>query len=776
MSARGIAIPASPSPSSEDQPEELAAALRLRAVLDSALDCIILVDAQGRILDWNPAAELTFGHTRAEVMGRLLPEVIGAAAQLHVLGPRAELTALRKDGTEFPAELSRVQSGGFSVVTVRDASERKREEAAWRDNSERPGAVARATKDIIWLWDLASGQLICNEAAGRTFRYPPGQIGETFDWWCERIHAEDRQRVTAGIRGALARQREAWADEYRFLRGDGSYATVLHRGLVSRNQRGEPLRMIGSFVDLTERRHAETVQMRLAALVESSQDAIIGLTIDGLVEQWNRGAEKLLGYSAQEANGRSIVELITPEDKRAHARELVECLRRGDAIPPFESVRRRKDGRLVDVSITLSPIPDASGQVTRFSAILRDISERKRMQAQLEQAERLASVGTLAAGVAHEINNPLAYVMANLGFAVEELQRLVAPSEPGQPDASGPADPKMIRELLDSLGEALQGTARVKQIVRDLKLFARADEERVGPVDVQPVIDSSINIVWGEIRHRARLTKDYGVVPAAQANQSRLGQVMINLLVNAAHAIREGAVEDNEICVRTREAGRGWVAIEVSDTGSGIPPQLLPRIFDPFFTTKPVGVGTGLGLAICHGIVTALGGEIQVSSVLGQGSTFRVLLPGAGAQTAGSLAPAPKEAAPVTSAPARERRPRVLVIDDEPVLLATLTRALGKDFDLTVERSGRAALARLEQDDTFDHILCDLMMPELTGMDLYEQLCVSKRPVARRIVFMTGGVFTTRARDFLGRVPNRLIEKPFSVNALREALSARSDP
>src|SRR4029079_12566875 len=182
-------------------------------------------------------------------------------------------------------------------------------------------------------------------------------------------------------------------------------------------------------------------------------------------------------------------------------------------------------------------------------------------------------------------------------------------------------------EAGEGLAEARQGAERVRNIVRDLRVFARGDEEQSGPVALRRVLDSSINIAWNEIRHRARLVKDYGDTPMVEANESRLGQVFLNLLLNAAHAISEGETERNEIRVSTRTDGRGHAIIEIRDTGGGIPPDIRDRIFDPFFTTKAAGEGTGLGLWICSGILSALGGEISVDSDVGRGSTFRVMLP-----------------------------------------------------------------------------------------------------------------------------------------------------
>jgi signal transduction histidine kinase len=382
------------------------------------------------------------------------------------------------------------------------------------------------------------------------------------------------------------------------------------------------------------------------------------------------------------------------------------------------------------------------------------------------QAERLASMGTLAAGVAHEINNPLTYVMANIGFVSERLAKmgreLGGGAERGGLSADRlPLGPQ-IEELRLALTEAQEGAVRVRQIVRDLKVFARGADERYAPIDVRPVIESAISMAWSEIRPRARLVKKLVEVPAVEASESRLGQVFLNLLVNAAQAIDEGDAASNEIRVETGVDTRGQVVISVADTGVGISPSIIGRIFDPFFTTKPIGIGTGLGLFICHGIVKALGGELVVESQQGQGACFRVVLPAAAVPAGVGETAAAVELGP---------RLRLLFIDDEARVAQGLERALAARHDVVIAGGAREALKVLERDDRFDVIVCDLMMPEVTGMDLYAELERSRPELVRRVVFMTGGALTARAREFLGRVPNPRLEKPFDLERLRAIIA-----
>jgi signal transduction histidine kinase len=406
------------------------------------------------------------------------------------------------------------------------------------------------------------------------------------------------------------------------------------------------------------------------------------------------------------------------------------------------------------------------GDLTRLpAAVERELrehvvrSERAKMREQLVISERMASAGTLAAGVAHEINNPLGVAMGNLEFVVEFLAR-ISPS--GAAGAEAEPTASVERGHLAALAEPLQdmreALGRIRDIVRDVKLFSRPPEDKGGPVDVHRVIDSSVRMAWNEIRHRAHLVKDYGAVPLVSANESRLGQVVLNLVVNAAQAMPEGNVHGNRLRVATRTTEDGHAVIEVTDTGCGIPAHNLERIFDPFYTTKPVGVGTGLGLAICHRLVLELGGAIEVDSEVGRGTTFRVLLP-----------PATPHVAPEADAPrpAPRHRAHVLVVDDEVMIGVALERNLRVHHDVVALTSAKEALSRIAAGQRFDVIVTDLMMPDLTGMELHARVLSIAPDQARRMIFMTGGAFTVAAREFLHTVPNPRIDKPIeSANLL----------
>jgi len=362
-------------------------------------------------------------------------------------------------------------------------------------------------------------------------------------------------------------------------------------------------------------------------------------------------------------------------------------------------------------------------------------------------------MGTLAAGVAHEINNPLAYLMLNIQYLMRELPRF-------------DGDPTRLGTLLERLGEAEHGARRVSAIVGDLRTFGRPEQTERRPVSVVQAVSAAVKMTAPQFKHRARVCEEYDAAPVVEASAVRLEQVFVNLLVNAAQAIEEGDPDGNRVTVRVRLDGER-VLVEVSDTGVGIPADVLDRVFDPFFTTKPRGVGTGLGLPTSLGIVTSLGGEITVTSTVGAGTTFRVALRALSPDVRAESSVAPPLSDPALAKPLRTR---LLVVDDEPLVADMLFRALSDEHDVTVTTDARTALDYLLGGGEYDLIFCDLLMPKMSGMDLYEELR-SKRPgLEERMVFMTGGAFTERAAQFLSVVPNPKMSKPFDLTEIERVL------
>jgi signal transduction histidine kinase len=380
--------------------------------------------------------------------------------------------------------------------------------------------------------------------------------------------------------------------------------------------------------------------------------------------------------------------------------------------------------------------------------------ELQQTRARLVQSEKLAAAGQLAAGVGHEINNPLAFVIGNLDYSrhrLSEARELLAALPDGE-------------DVLAALEEAEEGAHRIAAIVRDLKTFARSDSDRLGPVDVKTSIEFALSMARPQIRHRAVVERDYAEVPKVDATETRLGQVFLVLLINAAQALKDGGSAENRIRVKTTLDPDGRVRASVSDTGRGISAEHLSRVFDPFFTTRP-GEGTGLGLSIAHNVVTTLGGALEVESLPGQGATFHVVLPASTSEArvrSEKAPPGPVEARP----PAR-----VLVIDDEPHLGQLVARMLGPDTaTVSSALSGREGLALIERQE-FDLVLCDVMMPDIGGPEVYRTIADRHPRLLPRVVMMTGGAFTDESAAFVASLPSAVLEKPFGAAELSSLIA-----
>jgi PAS domain S-box-containing protein len=495
-------------------------------------------------------------------------------------------------------------------------------------------------------------------------------------------------------------------------------------------------------------------EVKYRRIVETAQEGIWVLDASDRTTYVNQRMAEMLASTPQQLVGTSLFDFMDDEWKQIAIRKLGR--QRPGPTPAHEVKFRRADGSEFWASLSTSPVADDVGHYTGALAMVADITEQRKLKNQLMVSDRLVSVGTLAAGVAHEINNPLASVIANLELTLPHLEWLQK--------KVGDAGP--MRALREQIDDARESAKRVQGTVKDLKIFARAQEDKRENVDVRLVLDSAVRLSWNEIRHRAKLAKQYGDVPPVDASESRLGQVFLNLLVNAAQAIPEGKVNEHEIRLVTRVGNGGQVVVEVHDTGDGMSPEVIERLFTPFFTTKPVGFGTGLGLSICHRIVSSLNGEITVESKPGTGTVFRVSLPAARRQVS-PVTPPP------AAANAQPRRGRVLVIDDEPMMAKVIHRTLSGDHDVVTVLAATDALAMIAAGQRFAVILCDLMMPLVTGMDLYAELLRSAPEQAKRIIFLTGGAFTSRMRAFLDEVDNLCLEKPFDPAGLRAIVSAR---
>ena len=520
-----------------------------------------------------------------------------------------------------------------------------------------------------------------------------------------------------------------------------------------------PIRLDGEsiivifFRDITQRHEAlEAVrrsQERFRLLFELAPDAV--WVHDGArLVYVNPGAVKMLGYdTVDEVLAIDPRRIVHPDDHEAMLSRTREMMRTGQPLPSYEYRTCRKDGTVLVTEVQSMPI-EWDGQKALLG-VARNVTARKEMEARLARSERLAALGTLLAGIVHELNNPLAYTLLGIDQALSQLERV-----PFSPDTAA---------LGELLREVQGGAQRVASIVGQLRSTSQPEATDRDAIDLRGVIQTALRVAGNEIRHRARLITELGEVPPIVGSAARLEQVLLNLLVNAAQSfVAAGA--DNEIRIRLHEGAGGTVVLDVIDNGVGIPAEVLPRIFDPFFTTKAVGVGMGLGLSICHNIVTAHGGTLDVDSTPGRGTRFRLTLP---AQLAANVARAPAEAPSPVTPPSRRRR--VLIVDDEAPLAAMLGRMLEDDYDLAVASSAQNGLDVLRTGGSmFDIVLCDLMMPEMNGMDFYRAVAALMPELVERFIFMTGGAFTPWAADFLASSRRPCLEKPFDYRTLRATL------
>jgi PAS domain S-box-containing protein len=483
-------------------------------------------------------------------------------------------------------------------------------------------------------------------------------------------------------------------------------------------------------------------------LVKRAPDGIIVL-VERRVVYANHTAAKLCGLdSTRRLEGATLERFVSLNDL-AVANAAVEAVFCGERLnSPLELRFMHESGQNIPVETLL--VRGNWGVKPAVVIVARDVSGRRQVQSQSIKMDRLSAVGTLAAGVAHEINNPLAYVLLNLQYLIRELPKL---------EASG----DRVGHLLERLREARHGAERVSSIVRDLRTFSRTDEEEAGAVELRRVLLSAIKVARSQLMDRGQIIEILDEVPMVRGNASRLEQVFLNLLINAIQALNATKPEENVVRIRVTRSDEAWVLVEISDTGIGIASELLDRVFDPFFTTKPVGLGTGLGLPICHSIITKMGGTIGVSSQVGRGTTFHVRLPA----DRGARLPAIRTPTPP---PLRvTKQARILVVDDELTVVSMLSRILSEEHTIEAATSAETALELLDRED-FDVVLCDLLMPNMSGVDLYEEVSRRYPGLQERIVFMTGGAFTPRAAQFLSKVSNPRIEKPFNMKSLRRLM------
>jgi two-component system cell cycle sensor histidine kinase/response regulator CckA len=491
---------------------------------------------------------------------------------------------------------------------------------------------------------------------------------------------------------------------------------------------------------LVRRRAAEQAVARAAETFLAVADSLpVTLLIHrgGAVKYLNPTGRAFLAAGGDDLDGRPLSDLIVPG-------QLDPSVADGSGLA--ERTLELGDGRVVDVE--LATLPVQFGGVDATALVMLDLTERRRLLDRLVLADRLAALGTMAAGVAHEINNPLAVVVSNAEVVRDMLADL----------GDRPMTAEVRSEIGEALADVLDGGHRVARIVKDLRSLSRGEGESLGPVDLEHTISKALQMVGGQLRLRAQVVRRSSGATNVIGNEPRLVQVFVNLLVNAVQALPDGHAHEHTIEVSTRRDPSGEVVATVSDTGCGIPAAVRARIFDPFFTTKAVGVGTGLGLSIVHNMIRQMKGRIEVTSVEAAGTTFSIRLPAAAAPVA----------APALAAPAGGGvdRSRILVIDDEPQVCEAVLRLLSATHEVITLRSGRTALDRMAGGERYDLILCDLRMPDMSGAELAQRVGCEFPDLRTRMMFMTGD-----AEDALRAGLSPMLEKPFTRHDLGDFIA-----
>lgn len=644
---------------------------------------------------------------------------------------------------------------------ISEATQRASAEAALREEEERFRTVARATADTVWDWNLETDEVWWNEGMQTVFGYRPGDIEPDSRSFRTRIHPEQAKSVMESLARALdPNQADDWSGEYRFLRSNGSYADVEVRGFVIRNERGDPVRVVGAMNDVTEIREHEKRLEQQAALLDKAQDAIIVRNVEGIIRYWNRSAERIYGWSAQEAVGRNKLELLKPDQEafEAATRTLLDT---GEWFGQL--VHHRKDGSKLTVEASWSLVTGDDGSPEAVLCIDTDITERLALEEQLRQSQRLEAVGQLTGGVAHDFNNLLTVILGNAELMADQLE-----------------DNSRLYKLADMTRAAAM---RGAELTHRLLAFARRQALEPKIVDVNQLVIG----MEGLLRRALPENIDIEVMQseelwAAFVDPAQLESVLLNLALNAKDAMPEGgqltietgnARLDEAYAEHHAEVAPGrYVMVAVSDTGIGIPAESLERVFDPFYTTKEKGKGTGLGLSMAYGFAKQSGGHIKIYSEPGQGTTVKLYLPRANR---------PGETTSTGQAEESDfsGTEKILVVEDDDMVRSHAESQL-RDFgyDVISAPNGAEALEIIRNNPDIDLLFTDVIMSGgINGRDLVDK--AKKIRPDLKVLYTSG--YTENAIVHHGRLDAgvQLLQKPYRradlARKIRRALSETHD-
>jgi two-component system, cell cycle sensor histidine kinase and response regulator CckA len=536
----------------------------------------------------------------------------------------------------------------------------------------------------------------------------------------DSVHAHDRERVAA----AMARKHatEGYAEEYRIVRPDGATRWIWARTYPVRDALGVVKRYAGIAEDISERKWAEQERSRLAAIIEYTEDAIVSVTLDGIIIAWNNGAERKYGYAAEEVLGLSILILIPPDQAQEYL-AVMKRARSGEPVPAYDTMRRHKDGTLISVSVGIAPIESRDGSVVGVSKIGHDVSQVRKLEAQLIEAQKMEAVGQLSAGVAHDFNNLLGIILAYGEIITRDL---------------GAGHP--VAKHLDSIRHAAD---RGAALTRQLLIFSRNETVQFEVLN----LNEAVSDLQSMLRQLIDDNIDFSMVSAPdvghiKADAGYLGQVLMNLVINARDAMPGGGtlsvvsanvtLDRDYLLSHPTVAAGDYVMIDVTDTGTGMTDAVKAQLFVPFFTTKPRGRGTGLGLATCRTIVQKCGGHIDVRSEVGQGTSFQVYFP---------RVPAPRRTAPrpVVVGPPPRGTELILIVEDDPDVRQLLGNALrSQGYLVLVAANGVEALRVVAEHKgpPLRLVISDVIMPRMGGQAMADSLQLNHPDL--KILFTSG--------------------------------------
>jgi PAS domain S-box-containing protein len=731
-------------------------ATRLSTTLESITDAFCAFDNDWCYTYVNGAAERLLGLPREDLLGRCLwqefPDTCGTVLEQELRASVEQATPRQFEhyyaGLNIWLELQLYPSGQGLAVYFRDVTEQREARQTARESQERFRLLSKATQDAIWDWDIATDGLWWNEGYADLFGYRDPRDSQDLTSWINRVHPADRDRVLASVRSSEQGPENSFQNEYRFLRADGSYAYVLDRAYILRDESGKPIRMIGSMTDWSERRKAEEKLAEQASLLDKAQDAIIVRDLEERFTYWNQSAERLYGYSAQEAIGRRASELFLLDRElfeEANARLM------GAGEWAGELRRETREGREVHVESRWTLVRDDDGRPSSVLVIDTDVTERKKLEQQFLRAQRLESLGTLAGGIAHDLNNVLAPILLAIPLLQMEEE-----------------DPER-RETLDTIAASAQrGAEMVKQVLT----FARGVEGKRESVDAAELLRGVAKIANDTFLKNVEVSMVAPPgLPAVCGDSTQLHQVLLNLCVNARDAMPQGGklclsarlqeCDEQYTAIRTDVKPGAYVCVEVSDTGVGMENAVLDKIFEPFFTTKDIGSGTGLGLSTSLAIVKSHGGFIDVDSQRGRGTKISVYLPCA---SHAAVALTEKQA---PAQPPRGHGELVLIVEDEqPVREITQKTLNALGYSTLVACDGIDGLSLYAtRRDAVALIITDMMMPGLDGPTMLQALLKMNPDLP---VIGVSGV-TPPASSLTGL--RKFLHKPYTADALATAVA-----